>query len=672
MVLHADEAFAQPRETCRVEGGSHRRTKAAHIFLMGADYPVGWAFQRVHIGQAVVQAGQFDAQRFAHFGGREQAIDLGPEDLGDDRLPEQEIAETEDVLLEGIVDFRRRGGLGQLQDEQGGLAIHFTNLRQMTAGIRKHRPGNSRSFVGVGHGWLGGTGWSEVTFGMLMQTSNVMLISLSLSLILLTSCANETAAGNAPRKVDPTAALTAQVKQAAASESASTTADMPSESSDAGQQVSGGGQENPLYTDGITDQNRGDKVGKVKFSGSIPNKTGMLYLFETEGRNVAPIDSAQLVNGQFDFGQVEVGRGFYGLGFESGKKTGDIIMNPDEPVLTINFQNARLVGGGTDSRENQGWFAYRGAEGANKNKIRQLYKNGKGKEEETKRLVKEKEDELAGIQRKFIQDYPGTYLAKFLTWKQPRFIGDKGVFLSDLDVSDNSLIRSMALPDRIQSMMRTFSGGKDAGFLSCIDLVKAACEDNPVVLEFALYNMLDGFYNTGKETICQYILDNYIFDEDCGANLSDVIRQRAQGIINLRVGNTPPNFRIADPSGMMVDLGAEVAKHEYTLVMFWASWCHKCEQEIPNLVPMYKDYNPRGFQVVGVSVDQQKMAWTKAIADNQIPWPNVSQLKGWDAPITDDYKITQTPTYFLLDKEGKIVLKPERWFEVQRFLQARI
>jgi peroxiredoxin len=505
---------------------------------------------------------------------------------------------------------------------------------------------------------------------MFMQTSNAMWISLSLSLIFLSSCANDAPAGVAARKVDPGAALAAQVKQAPAE--AAPAADSAPATDGEQQQVSGVGSENPNYTNGINDQNRGDKIGKVKFSGNIPNRNGTLYLFETEGRNVAAIDSTTLVNGQFDFGQVEVGRGFYGLGFESKKKTGDIIMNPDEPVLNIKFQNARLIGGGTDSRENQGWFAYRGAEAANKNQVRQLYKSGKGKEEETKRLVKAKEDELAMAQRKFIQDYPGTYLAKFLTWKQPRFIGDKGTFLSDIDVSDNSLVRSMALPDRVQSMMRTFSGGKDSGFLSCIDLVKASCEDNPLVLEFALYNMLDGFYNTGKETICQYILDNYIFDEDCGANLSDVIRQRAQGIINLRVGNTPPNFTIADPSGKMVDLGTEVAKNEYTLVMFWASWCHKCEQEIPNLVPMFKDYNPRGFGTIGVSVDQQKAAWTKAIADNQIPWLNVSQLKGWDAPITDDYKITQTPTYFLLDKEGKIVLKPERWFEIQRFLQARI
>ena len=498
-----------------------------------------------------------------------------------------------------------------------------------------------------------------------------MWISLCLSLVL-TACSS----GDAPQArskrpvVDPTAALTAQVKK----DNPAPTAESPSSSGE-GQQVSGGARENPDFLNGIDDDNRGDKVGKVDFSGTIEARNGMLYLFETEGRNIAVLDSTTMVNGQFDFGKVEVGRGFYGLGYERIKKTADIVMNPDEADLRIEFQNGRLVGGRTDSRENRAWFAYRGAEAANKNQIRQLRKKRRGNEAAIDAQIEAKEKELAQTQHKFIRDYPGTYMAKFLTWKQPRFLGNKGTFLSDIDMSDNSLVRSMALPDRIQSMMRAFSDGKTSGFLSCIDIVKASCEENPVVLEFALYNMLDGFYNMKTqdgEVICQYILDNYIFDEDCGANLSDVIRQRAQGIINLRVGNTPPNFKIPDPSGKVIDLSKEVAAHEYTLVMFWASWCHKCEQEIPNLVPMYQEMNPRGFGMVGISVDQQKAAWTKAIADNQIPWPNVSQLKGWDAPITDDYKITQTPTYFLLDKEGKIVMKPERWFEVQRFLQSRI
>ena len=171
------------------------------------------------------------------------------------------------------------------------------------------------------------------------------------------------------------------------------------------------------------------------------------------------------------------------------------MFNPDESVLRIDFQNGRLVGSRTTTRTGPGLPTAERA--ANKNRSASSTSSA-GTMTAIDAQVKAEEG-AAQTQHKFIRSNPGTYLAKFLTWKQPRFIGDKGTFLSDLDVMDNSLIRSMALPDRIQSMMRTFSGGKDAGFLSCIDIVKASVEDNPVVLEFALYNMLDGFYNTGKE-----------------------------------------------------------------------------------------------------------------------------------------------------------------------------
>ena len=126
-----------------------------------------------------------------------------------------------------------------------------------------------------------------VFFGMQHRIPAAMWISLCLSLVL-TACSS----GDAPQArskrpvVDPTAALTAQVKKdnpAPASES-------PSSAGEA-QQVSGGARENPDFLNGIDDDNRGDKVGKVAFSGTIEGRNGMLYLFETEGRNIAVLDS---------------------------------------------------------------------------------------------------------------------------------------------------------------------------------------------------------------------------------------------------------------------------------------------------------------------------------------------------------------------------------------------
>ena len=204
--------------------------------------------------------------------------------------------------------------------------------------------------------------------------------------------------------------------------------------------------------------------------------------------------------------------------------------------------------------------------------------------------------------------------------------------------------------------MVKFSKGEDARFLACIDIIKAHFEPNPVTLESALYAMLDGFYNTGKEDICLYILDNYIYDEDCGADLSDVIKQRAEGIVNLQVGKTPPNFNIEAYGGGKVNLYETVKKNKYTLVMFWASWCHKCEQEIPALIPLYARTHSQGFEAIGISIDQARKSWTDVIETRGMQYPNVSQLQGWNSPIVKDYKITATPTYFLPNNKGEIVL----------------
>ena len=106
--------------------------------------------------------------------------------------------------------------------------------------------------------------------------------------------------------------------------------------------------------------------------------------------------------------------------------------------------------------------------------------------------------------------------------------------------------------------------------------------------------------------------------------------------------------------------------------MFWASWCHKCEQEIPALIPLYARTHSSGFEAIGVSIDQARKTWTDVIESKGMQYPNVSQLQGWNSPIVKDYKITATPTYFLLNNKGEIVLKPKRIYEVDNFLKQNL
>ncbi|MFT4779325.1 MAG: thiol-disulfide isomerase/thioredoxin [Flavobacteriales bacterium] len=428
---------------------------------------------------------------------------------------------------------------------------------------------------------------------------------------------------------------------------------------------------------GISEKNAGDKVGPIRLHGKVKGaREGMtLYLGETEGKNDQITDSTTIKAGAYDFGVNEFHRGFYMLSFDANNKVA-LIMNPDEQEVEVDFNSTILDAAPVAivSKENEGWVAYFLLEKKLDNEVRNLRRSRSQSsfKERIDQQIEAKEVEKRSAQDAAIQKYPDTFLAKYLTWYNSPYLSEKGKYWDDIDFTDVSIIRTPVLPNRVQEFMRTHSGGEDQGFYNCIDMVKSKSEVNSKVLEFALYTMLDGFYQSGMEDVSQYILDAYILDEDCSADLSDVIKQRAQGIINLQIGKTPPNFNIESLAHGNIELAKEVKKNEYTLVMFWASWCHKCEQEIPVLKGVYEEYKDKGFGVIGVSVDKTRGAWERAVEENDVSWPNVSQLLMWESPVAQDYKVTQTPSLFLLDKDMRIVDKPSRIFQVEALLKSKL
>lgn len=121
------------------------------------------------------------------------------------------------------------------------------------------------------------------------------------------------------------------------------------------------------------------------------------------------------------------------------------------------------------------------------------------------------------------------------------------------------------------------------------------------------------------------------------------------------VGSQGIEFTEKDREGKPLSLSA--LRGKYVLIDFWASWCGPCRKENPNLVKAYNTFKDKNFEILGVSLDKDKSAWLKAVADDGLPWLHVSNLNGWESAAARSYGVTAVPQNFLLDPNGKIVGK---------------
>lgn len=99
----------------------------------------------------------------------------------------------------------------------------------------------------------------------------------------------------------------------------------------------------------------------------------------------------------------------------------------------------------------------------------------------------------------------------------------------------------------------------------------------------------------------------------------------------------------------------EIARHRITIIDIWASWCGPCMREMPNLVALHSEYADRGLGIIGISLDEDYNSWKQAIDQNGMTWLQLSDLRGWDTPIVEDYAINAIPHTIVVDQKGTIL-----------------
>jgi thiol-disulfide isomerase/thioredoxin len=135
-------------------------------------------------------------------------------------------------------------------------------------------------------------------------------------------------------------------------------------------------------------------------------------------------------------------------------------------------------------------------------------------------------------------------------------------------------------------------------------------------------------------------------------------------MLSTNVGQFAPEISLPSPDGKEIALSS--LKGKLVLIDFWASWCGPCRKEMPNVIKIYSKFKNKGFEIYGVSLDQDKEKWMEAITKDGINWPQVSDLKYWDNVAARIYNVQGIPYTVLIDKDGKIIAKNLRGQELEK------
>jgi peroxiredoxin len=247
-------------------------------------------------------------------------------------------------------------------------------------------------------------------------------------------------------------------------------------------------------------------------------------------------------------------------------------------------------------------------------------------------------------------------------------------YFKEVSSEDTLIIRTPILPVKIIDYLTLYvipgapRMDQESSFIEGVDAIMAWTGNQKSMKETVINYLIEGFQAYGFEEVLTHIVEKYVVDQSCVSDQEEsVLKQRIEGFKKMAVGKKAPDFELPDPDGNTIRLSK--IDRKYKLLFFWASWCPHCNAMADQLITLYGEYS-EDVEFVGVSIDEDENDWKASIKEKGLPWKNLSDLKGWDGKVVNDYYIYATPTLYLVDENLNIIAKPAGIGELEDTLRG--
>lgn len=239
---------------------------------------------------------------------------------------------------------------------------------------------------------------------------------------------------------------------------------------------------------------------------------------------------------------------------------------------------------------------------------------------------------------------------------------DKKDLISFISSTNEMLETSTLLRPLLINYLNQSKANIDASVDELLDAVQVDTPRGQTVLS----ELIELFSSYGMETYEKKYLER-------AKGLKCTINDRLSSTIKVHkateIGAVLPNYKFTKRVQNTTAKTLHDVKADKKIIVIWSSTCGHCKKDLPQLLENYQKIKAQNIKIVGLSVDADKAGYEHEI--KPFPWINDAELRGWNSTYADAYNINGTPTYFILDKDNKIIAKPNRVGDVLNYLKIK-